>query len=223
MPGYLFMQGESDGLEQAVGVRIGGGRGDPVPFVPDESCDDDIFEGTSPDLRSPQLPYLKYDTWGCEREQAQLPAILLESSTMTATITPQFGGKVWSLKDKVAGRDFFFRNPAHQPANIGARGAWVAGGLEFNWAPGYLGHSAFTEEKIWAARLQTERGEMLRIYEFDRYNGTVYQVDILLDGDELWTHAKVTNPNDVAVPGYCARFELAPAHGPASHLVKALV
>ena len=46
---------------------------------------------------------------------------------------------------------------------------------------------------------------MLRVYEFDRYNGTVYQVDLLLDGDELWTHTTVTNPNDHAILGYCAR------------------
>ena len=36
LPGFLFMQGESDGLEQSLGVRTGGGRGEPIPFVPDE-------------------------------------------------------------------------------------------------------------------------------------------------------------------------------------------
>ena len=45
---------------------------------------------------------------------------------MVVTVTPQFGGKVWGMRDKVAGREFFFRNDAHQPANIGARGAWVS-------------------------------------------------------------------------------------------------
>ena len=119
---------------------------------------------------------LKYDTWGCERKPATLPAILLDSPTMRVTITPQFGGKVWSMHDKVANREFFFSNPAHQPANIGARGAWTAGGLEFNWSPGYLGHSAFTEERVWAAKLSTTRGDVVRVYEYDRYNGTVFQV-----------------------------------------------
>ena len=175
LPGFLFMQGESDGLEQSLGVRIGGGAGAPIPFVPDESCDDAIFEGASPDLRSPQLPYFKYDTWGCERAPKDVPVILLDSPSMRLSITPEFGGKVWSMRDKVADREFFFKNPAHQPANIGARGAWVAGGLEFNWSPGFLGHSAFTEERVWAARVPTERGDMVRIYEYDRYNGTVFQ------------------------------------------------
>ena len=202
LPGFLFMQGESDGLEQSLSIKLGGGRGAAVPFIPDDSCDDAIFEGASPDLRSPQLPYLKYDTWGCERKPATLPAIVLDSSSMRVTVTPEFGGKVWGMYDKVAGREFFFHNPAHQPANIGARGAWTAGGLEFNWSPGYLGHSAFTEESVFAAKLATERGEMIRVYEFDRYRATVFQVDILLDGDELWTHAKVANPHDNATLGY---------------------
>ena len=56
---------------------------------------------------------------------------------------------------------------------------------------------------MWAARLQTPRGDVVRVYEFDRYNATVYQVDLLLDGDELWTHVKVTNPNNDSVLGYC--------------------
>jgi hypothetical protein len=60
LPGFLFMQGESDGLEQGLSIKIGGGRGKPVPFVPDDSCDDAIFDGASPDLRSPQLPCTHY-------------------------------------------------------------------------------------------------------------------------------------------------------------------
>lgn len=213
LPGFLFMQGESDGLEQVLGVKTGGGRGEKIPFAPDDTCDDAVFEGASPDLRSPQLPYLKYDTWGCERAPAALPVLQLDSAEARVTLTPQFGGKVWGMRDKVADHEFFFHNDAHQPANIGARGAWTAGGLEFNWAPGYLGHSAFTEERVWAAKLQTERGEMVRVYEFDRYNGTVFQVDVLLQGGELWTHTKITNPTERDIPGYwwtCAAHTASP-------------
>ena len=76
-----------------------------------------------------------------------------------------------------------------------------------------MGHSAFTEEQVWAAVLSTERGDVVRVYEYDRYNGTVFQVDILLDGPELWTHAKITNPNPESTPGYwwtCAAHEASP-------------
>lgn len=52
----MFQQGSIEG--GSVGVTIGGGKGIPKPFLPDDSCGDDIFEGANPDLRSPQLPYL---------------------------------------------------------------------------------------------------------------------------------------------------------------------
>ena len=42
----------------------------------------------------------------------------------------------------------------------------------------------------------------VRVYEFDRYKATVFQVDLLLDGDELWTHAKVSNPQAQPTLGY---------------------
>jgi len=43
LPNFLFQQGSIEG--GSVGVKIGGGRGTPKPFVPDDSCGDDIFEG----------------------------------------------------------------------------------------------------------------------------------------------------------------------------------
>mmetsp|Transcript_10437 Transcript_10437/g.22914 ORF Transcript_10437/g.22914 Transcript_10437/m.22914 type:complete len:795 (+) Transcript_10437:25-2409(+) len=213
MPPFLFLQGESDGLEQSFTLNIGGGTGQKIPFVPDESCDDAVFDGASPDLRSPQLPYLKLDSWGCERQPATLAAVILETDELRVTITPQFGGKIWGMYDKVNKKEFFFHNEAHQPANIGARAAWTAGGLEFNWSPGYLGHSAFTEDRVYAAKLATEMGDVVRIYEFDRYNATVFQVDMMLHGGELWTHSKITNPNGGDVSGYwwtCAAHEATP-------------
>ena len=54
----------------------------------------------------------------------------------------------------------------------------------------------------------------MRVYEYDRYNGTVFQVDLLLDGAELWTHTRIDNPNYAATPGYwwtCAAHAASPA------------
>ena len=87
-------------LWQGLGLKTGGGRGERVPFLPDDSCDEAVFEGASADLRSPQLPYLKYDAWGCERRPREVAAVVLENGRMRLSVTPQFGGKVWSMFDK---------------------------------------------------------------------------------------------------------------------------
>lgn len=37
-PNFLFQQGSIEG--GSIGVKIGGGRGNPRPFVPDDTCGD---------------------------------------------------------------------------------------------------------------------------------------------------------------------------------------
>eukprot|EP01044_Picomonas_judraskeda_P036151 COSAG03_NODE_15820_length_419_cov_1.290625_1_plen_72_part_10 len=43
---------------------------------------------------------------------------------------------------------------------------------------------------------------MLRIYEFDRFNATMFQVDMLLHNGTLWAHPKTFNPNPTPLDGY---------------------
>lgn len=201
LPQYLFLQGSEEGGSTA--VKIGGGRGKSLPFQPDDSCDDDIFDGANPDLRSPQLPHLTQDRWGCERKDSvEIDVVVLENERLRATITPQFGGKVWALYDKKFDKEMVYNNGAHQPANIGALKAWSAGGIEFNWSPGIIGHSAFSESPVHVAKLDTERGPVVRVYEYDRYNNTAWQVDILLQDDVLWVHPRITNPSNADLRGY---------------------
>ena len=200
LPGFLFMQGDIEG--GSVGVTIGGGRGEALPFLPDDSCHDDIFEGAMEDMRSPQLPYLTQDLWTCDRKEEEIPAWIMETDDLKVTITPQYSGKIWAIYDKKRQREWLFNNRAHQPANIGALKSWASGGCEFNWSPGIIGHSAFSETQVYMARIDTERGPMLRIYEFDRYNGTVFQVDMIVGNSSVLVHPKITNPTNSDLRGY---------------------
>merc|ERR1711871_718156 len=121
---------------------------------------------------------------------------------LKVTITPQYSGKIWAIYDKKRQREWLFNNRAHQPANIGALKSWASGGCEFNWSPGIIGHSAFSETQVYMARVDTERGPMLRVYEFDRYNGTVFQVDMIVGNSSVLVHPKITNPTNCDLRGY---------------------
>jgi hypothetical protein len=118
------------------------------------------------------------------------------------TITPQYAGKVWAIYDKKRNKDLLYNNRAHQPANIGALKSWAAGGAEWNWSPGIIGHSAFSETQTFLARVDTDKGPLLRVYEFDRYNGTVWQVDMMLTNGSFVAHPRITNPTDCDLRGY---------------------
>ena len=177
-----------------------------------DSCPEDLLGPLSdwPDVSIPNqggqahtLPYLMMDDMNCRRnESGAADAVVLEDSSLRVAVLPQSGGKVWSIHDKVRDRQVIFNNPAHQPMTVGSRGAWTSGGVEWNFSPGVVGHSAFSDDDVHAALLTTERGPLLRIWEFDRFNASVWQVDMMLVNGVLWAHPKITNPNAHDLPAY---------------------
>ena len=83
--------------------------------------------------------------------------------------------------------------PLFQPYTIGYLHAWTSGGAEWNWSPGYVGHSVFSESDTWAAKLETERGPVVRVWEYDRLNHTCViapptppHTHTLIPEDGLW-------------------------------------
>lgn len=192
----------------------------------DDNHRDDIFEGAMEDERSPQLPYLTQDQWTCDRVKTSIPVWIMESDELKVTITPQYDGKVWAIYDKVRGKDILYNNKAHQPANIAALKAWSAGGSEWNWSPGIIGHSVFSETQVFMAQVDTERGPILRVYEYDRYNSTVWQVDMMIHNGTFLAHPRITNPTDVDLRGYwwtCVAVDATPAtriFTPATHVAE---
>jgi len=83
---------------------------------------------------------------------------------------------------------------------------WVSirasGGCEWNWSPGIIGHSAFSETQVYLAKINTERGPIVRVYEFDRYNGTTWQVDMVISNGSVIVHPRITNPTSKDLRGY---------------------
>lgn len=74
--------------------------------------------------------------------------------------------------------------------------------FEQNWSPGIIGHSAFSETQVYLAQVNTTRGPMLRVYEFDRYNGSTWQVDMIIHEGTFLAHPRVTNPTAKDLRGY---------------------
>ena len=83
-----------------------------------------------------------------------------------------------SLYDKQGRRELLFDNPVLQFANLAIRNAWFSGGVEWN-GPLY-GHSLLTCSPVFAGLVETPRGPLLRLYEFDRALETTWQVDVFL-------------------------------------------
>lgn len=158
--------------------------------------------GMFTDATVPPLPYLLQDNYTRQRRDGDVPTILLENGALRATFYPSLGGRMISLYDKRAGRELLFDNRVLQFANLAIRDAWFSGGVEWN-GPLY-GHSLLTCSPVFAGVVQTPRGPILRLYEFDRALETTWQVDLFLpqDDDRLWIHPKAINLNSHEIPFY---------------------
>ena len=148
------------------------------------------------------LPHRMLDGYDRIRTPRKFRMAVLENQHLKASFLLERGARLWSLVHKASGRELLHCNPVFQPANLAIRNAWFAGGVE--WNCGVIGHSVYTCTPYWAARVESDRGPVLRLYEFDRLRALPYQVDCYLPEDSqfLYVRVRVVNPHDFSVPMY---------------------
>lgn len=139
------------------------------------------------------LPYRVFDDYDRNPVPADMPLIALDNGRLRVTVAPQYGGRVMQIFDHRLGRDLLFRNPVFQPANLAALNAWFSGGIEWNGL--VPGHSPFTTAPVFAGVIETARGPVLRLHEFDRITEATWQIDLFLphDDDRLFVHGRIVN------------------------------
>ena len=141
------------------------------------------------------LPYLLQDRYSRKRTPLRLRCLVLENEYLRAEFLPEYGGRLYSLYDKVNKCDLVLRNPAIQPGNLAIRNAWLSGGIE--WNCGNIGHCVTTCDNVFSAILTDDLGnEFIRIYEFERLKNIFWQIDFHLpeDSEHLISHVRLVNP-----------------------------
>ena len=149
------------------------------------------------------LPYTRQSGYDRLRSERELPTVVLENETLTATFLPGYGGRLWSLVHRPTGRELLHRNEILQPANLALRDAWLAGGVEWNF--GTTGHWPLTCEPLHAVRASAPDGTpVLRMYEFERLRRMTVQIDAWLPADSqvLYVHVSLHNPSPDETPVY---------------------
>ncbi|MBM3499146.1 MAG: DUF5107 domain-containing protein, partial [Armatimonadetes bacterium] len=100
------------------------GPGDPLPH----------WERTG---MSRIYPYPMQDDLTEEVRNVPYRALHLENEHLHAIVLPQLGGHLYSLYDKAARREVFYRNNVVKYGLVARRGAWISGGVEFNFPQGH--------------------------------------------------------------------------------------
>ncbi len=149
------------------------------------------------------FPYRMQDRYDRAAEPTEYRCVVLENEYLKATFIPALGGRLWSLYDKEKGCDLLYTNPMVRPCNLAVRNAWLAGGIEFNC--GMVGHHPYTCSQIHAAETHLDDGTpVLRMYEYERVRGCIYQMDFFLpDGSkQLFGRMRIVNPTSHTTPMY---------------------
>ena len=143
------------------------------------------------------LPYPVQSGYQRRLRLTDVPALRLGDDRIEVLVLPELGGRVWSLRDRTAGRDLIFTNPNLIFANLALTGAWFAGGIE--WNLGSTGHAATTCRPVFAGVVETDRGPLLRLWEWERTRDLVFQVDLMVPegAPVLLAFVRVRNPDGV--------------------------
>src|SRR5262245_38970843 len=147
----------------------------------------------------PIYPYPRLDDLTRRRVERRYQAVFLENEYLKVMVLPELGGKVWSIYDKVAGRDVLYTNHVVKYGMIALRGAWVSGGIEWNFPDG---HSVSTVSPVdHATRMEEDGSATVTVGEIERVQRMQWAVTLRLRPGRKDLESAVTLYNRNELPG----------------------
>lgn len=147
----------------------------------------------------PVYPYPFLDSLGAEKTSKTWKAVYLENEYLKVTVLPELGGHVYQIFDKTMNRDIIYSNPVMKYAMVALRGAWVSGGIEWNFPDG---HTLTTVAPIdYVMRTESDGSVAVAIGDTERVQRMQWQVILRLRPGTRVLESEVTLNNRREVPG----------------------
>ncbi len=90
-----------------------------------------------PGPQGPIYPYTLNSDLGEKKEPRSYKAVYLENEYVQVLILPELGGRVHGAVDKTNGYKWLYWQPTIKPGLISMTGAWISGGIEWNFPHGH--------------------------------------------------------------------------------------
>ena len=123
-----------------------------------------------------------------EKTDVDYSVYTLENEYIYTDLLPEVGGKILRAYDKVSDKDFIYYNEVIKPALVGIAGAWISGGIEFNW-PQH--HRPTTFMPLEAAVEENSDGKTVWMGEIDPLYGMKGMMGVTLDNGRSYIKAKI--------------------------------
>ncbi len=120
------------------------------PWLDDPNPVFDAYEGGI------YYPYTRQDHLLKTKAPRTYRALYLENEYLKITCLPELGGRIHSVWDKTTNHEVFHTPGIIKPALIAMRGAWIAGGIEWNVGP--QGHTVTIVSPVDATIVNNEDG-----------------------------------------------------------------
>ncbi|HEX6626198.1 MAG TPA: tetratricopeptide repeat protein [Pyrinomonadaceae bacterium] len=147
----------------------------------------------------PVYPYAMMDTLTTKRVEKSYKAVYLENEYLKVTVLPELGGHVYAIFDKTANRDVLYTNHVVKYAMVAIRGAWVSGGIEWNFPDG---HTLTTVSPIdYATRMEADGSAAVVIGDTERVQRMSWSIICRLRPGSKALETEVTLNNRRETPG----------------------
>ena len=147
----------------------------------------------------PVYPYAFQDALGNEKKDKAWKAVYLENEYLKVVVLPELGGHVYQIFDKTLNRDIIYSNPVMKYAMVALRGAWVSGGIEWNFPDG---HTLTTVAPIdYVIRTEADGSAAVAVGDTERVQRMQWQVILRLRPGTRVLESEVTLNNRRPVPG----------------------
>lgn len=149
--------------------------------------------------RRPIYPYPMLDGISDHRIAKSYRAVLLENEYLKVIVLPELGGRLYAIYDKTAQRDVLYTNHVVKYGMVGIRGAWISGGIEWNFPDG---HTVTTVSPVdYVMRVEPDGSAAVIVGDTERVQRMQWAVAIRLRPGRKVVETEVTLNNRREVPG----------------------
>ncbi len=144
-------------------------------------------------------PYTLLDDIASEPFEQTYRLLVLENRYLRVGVLPGLGGRVYSVFDKLAGREVFYKNSVVKFSPLAIRGAFFSGGVEFSFP---VAHAPTTADPVnWHVRHHLDGSASITIGGLEHLNQLRWMVTLTLYPDRCALAQDVTLYNPALIPG----------------------
>ena len=144
-------------------------------------------------------PYTLQDEIASTPSETRYRTLELENRYLRLTVLPELGGRVYSLYDKIAGQEVFYKNSVIRFSPLAIRGAFFSGGLEFSFP---VAHAPTTASPVnWAVTEHADGRASIHVGGIEHMSGLRWTVSLSLFPDRCAVAQDVRLSNPTPLPG----------------------